>query len=126
MKPKPKHYLSLAAAGYRAAAYFMVHLHGRHVVHMDGHAVVGGDDDVGDFLHVGRQADALDQQRFAGAHDLPAADILVVGRQRLEELFEGDSVFDQAFRLGHHVVLLLEAAPAIRPPPRRAPCAARA
>ena len=75
--------------------------------------------------HVGRQADALHQQRFAGAHHLPAADILVVGLQRLEELFERQAVFDQPLRLGHDVVLLLEAAPAIDLGHAAAPCAAR-
>ena len=91
----------------------MVHLHGGHVMHMDRHAVVRGDDDVSDFLNVGCQAKALHQQRFAGAHYLAAADILVVGLQGLKELFEREPVFDQPFRLRHDVVLLLIPAPAI-------------
>ena len=62
---------------------------------------------------VGGQAEPMHQQRFAAAHHLAAAHVLVVGLQRLDELFERQAVFDQPLRLGHDMVLLLEAAPGV-------------
>ncbi len=55
----------------------------------------------------------MHQQRFAAAHDLPAAHVLVVGLQRLDQFLERQPVFDELVGFHHHVVLLLEAAPGV-------------
>ena len=110
---QPQHDFPFARARHRAAPDFVVHLHLGHVAHPHRHAVVRRDDDVGDFLDVRGQAQAMHQQRLPAAHHLAAAHVLVVRLQRLKELFERQAVFHQPLRLGDDVELLLESAPGV-------------
>ena len=110
---QPQHRFAPAIRRHRAAADFVILLHRRHVPHPHRRSVMAGDDDVGDFLDVGGQADAVNQQRFAAAHNLAAAHVLVVRLQRLDQFLERQPVFDEPVGFHHHMELLLESAPGV-------------
>ncbi len=104
---------ALAVGGHRAPADFMANLHVGDIQDADGHALLGGDDNVFDLLHVHGAAHAVDQQHFLPPPDAAAADIPVVFLDGLEHFRKSQPVPDELVRIDAALVLLFITTPTV-------------
>src|SRR5262249_48537976 len=71
------------------------------------------DDDAAQVVDGPAQGNAVNQVDLAGAGQVAAADTDVIRLQRVHDLLERDAVLEQPQRVDAHLVLLLQAAPAV-------------
>ena len=116
----------LAVAGHRAKARRRRLNHGGHVAQVHRHAVLGLEHDRTDVLGGAQQPEAAHQVLLATDVHHVAADLAVVGGDRVQHVAEPKSAGIQALRIDAHLVLPLAAAPGRDVVDARARCAASA
>ena len=102
-----------AVCGDGPSSNLVPDLHVGHVLHPNGHALLGRHHDVLDLLDVDRPADAVDQEHLAVLANVAATDVAVVSLDGLHDLVEGQAVLDEPGRIDPHLILLFVAAPGV-------------
>ena len=108
-----KNHLAPAVCRDGPSSNLVSDLHVGHVLHPNGHALLGRHHDVPDLLDVGGPADAVDQEHLAVLANVAAADVAVVSLDGLHDLVEGQAVLDEPGRVDPHLILLFVAAPGV-------------